>query len=124
MALRGSLPQINLGVQGRSLDWFEVLGYRVDEDQKSDGLRKASVVRTVPREAPVLPLPNFTEQFSLFTDASGVGIGAVLNENHRPIAFASRTLNKAERNYTDTEREYLAVIWALNKFKTFSDNYR
>ncbi|GFW47695.1 retrovirus-related Pol polyprotein from transposon 17.6 [Trichonephila clavipes] len=70
-------------------------------------------------EAPVLQLPNFTEQFNLFTDASGVGIGAVLNQNHRPIAFASRTLNKAERNYIVTERESLAVIWALNKFKTY-----
>ncbi|GFV40563.1 retrovirus-related Pol polyprotein from transposon opus [Trichonephila clavipes] len=66
-----------------------------------------------------MQLPNFTEQFNLFTDASGVGIGAVLNQTHRPIAFASRTLNKAERNYTVTERECLAVIWALNKFKTY-----
>ncbi|GFV98854.1 transposon Tf2-6 polyprotein [Trichonephila clavipes] len=71
------------------------------------------------RKAPVLQLPNFTEQFNLFTDASGVGIGAVLNQNHRPIAFASRTLNKAERNYIVTERECLAVIWALNKFQTY-----
>ncbi|GFT80544.1 retrovirus-related Pol polyprotein from transposon 297 [Trichonephila clavipes] len=47
-------------------------------------------------EAPVLQLPNFTEQFNLFTDAGGVEIGAVLNQNHRPIVFASRTLNKAE----------------------------
>ncbi|GFS75837.1 retrovirus-related Pol polyprotein from transposon 297 [Trichonephila clavipes] len=49
----------------------------------------------------------------------GVGIGAVLQQNQIPIAFASRTLNKAERNYTVTERECLAVIWALNKFKTY-----
>ncbi|GFX44028.1 retrovirus-related Pol polyprotein from transposon 17.6 [Trichonephila clavipes] len=70
-------------------------------------------------EAPVLQLPNFQEQFNLFTDASGVGIGAVLSQNHRPIAFASRTLSKAERNYTVTERECLAVIWGLNKFKTY-----
>ncbi|GFW58749.1 retrovirus-related Pol polyprotein from transposon 17.6 [Trichonephila clavipes] len=70
-------------------------------------------------EEPVLHVTNFKEQFDLFTDASGVGIGAVLNQNHRPIAFASRTLKKAERNYTVTERECLAMIWALNKFKTY-----
>ncbi|GFY20263.1 retrovirus-related Pol polyprotein from transposon 17.6 [Trichonephila clavipes] len=70
-------------------------------------------------EAPILQLLNFSEQFNLFTDASGVGIGAVLQQNQKPIAFASRTLNKAERNHTVTERECLTVIWALNKFKTY-----
>ncbi|GFY16313.1 retrovirus-related Pol polyprotein from transposon opus [Trichonephila clavipes] len=70
-------------------------------------------------ETPILHLPNFKEQFNLLTDTSGVGIGAVLNQHHRPIAFASRTPNKAGRNYTVTEHECLEVIWALNKFKTY-----
>ncbi|GFU58170.1 retrovirus-related Pol polyprotein from transposon 297 [Trichonephila clavipes] len=90
---------------------------------KKKGAREAQdsfdqIKRTL-TEAPILQLPNFSEQFNLFTDASGVGIGAVLQQNQKPIAFASRTLNKAERNYTVTKRECLAVIWALNKFKTY-----
>ncbi|GFS65139.1 retrovirus-related Pol polyprotein from transposon opus [Trichonephila clavipes] len=73
----------------------------------------------------IITSPSFKDhldhltQFNLFTDASGVGIGTVLQQNQKPIAFASRTLNKAERNYTVTERECLAVIWALNKFNTY-----
>ncbi|GFV21230.1 uncharacterized protein TNCV_4268631 [Trichonephila clavipes] len=55
-----------------------------------------SAIRTL-TDALVLQLPNFSEQLNLFTDASGVGIGAVLQQNQKPIAFASRTLNKAER---------------------------
>ncbi|GFW47146.1 retrovirus-related Pol polyprotein from transposon gypsy [Trichonephila clavipes] len=47
------------------------------------------------------------------------GVGAVLNKEQRPVVFASRTLSAAERNYTVTERESLAVVWALNKFGTY-----
>ncbi|GFY14556.1 retrovirus-related Pol polyprotein from transposon 412 [Trichonephila clavipes] len=42
-------------------------------------------------------------------DASSIGVGAVLNQEQRPVVFASRTLSAAERNYTVTERECLAV---------------
>ncbi|KAK4322805.1 hypothetical protein Pmani_006471 [Petrolisthes manimaculis] len=71
--------------------------------------------------APVLAYPDYSKPFILNTDASNSGLGAVLMQEHqgknRPIAYASRALNKAEKNYAVTEIEALAVVWALKKFK-------
>ena len=59
-------------------------------------------------------------RFILRTDASGTAIGAVLsNSNDKPVAYASRTLNKAETNYCTIERELLAITWAVKKFRPY-----
>ena len=58
-------------------------------------------------------------------DASGYGLGSIIlhniNASLHPISYASRLLNKAELNYSTTEKECLAVVWAVEKFKIFLD---
>ena len=69
---------------------------------------------------PILAYPSESDAFILDTDASSVGIGAVLsqvqNGTERVIAYFSRVLNPAERNYCVTRRELLAVVCAVNHF--------
>ena len=73
--------------------------------------------------APILAYPKPGQPFILDTDASNFGIGAVLSQEHdgheRVTAYASRTLNKAERNYCVTRRELLAIVTFLKKFRHY-----
>ena len=52
----------------------------------------------------------YLEPFTLTTDASNQGLGAVLSQNDHPCLFISRTLNKAEENYSTSEKELLAIV--------------
>ncbi len=67
--------------------------------------------------SPVLAYPNFTQGFILHTDTSGQGLGAVLEQevdgSSHPVAYASRTLTKSEKNYGITDLEALGVVWGL-----------
>ena len=73
---------------------------------------------------PVLKQVDDTKPFILKTDASNYALGAVLLQgddktSEHPIEYASRLLTDAERNYSTTEREALAVVWALGKFRGY-----
>lgn len=64
-------------------------------------------------------IPDMNGEFELESDASNVGIGAVLRQNGRPVGYISRTLSKSEKNYSITEKEVLAAIWAMEKYKYY-----
>ena len=73
---------------------------------------------------PLLCFPDLTRPFTVECDASRFALGAVLSQTQRNgqlavIQYASRSLNKAERNYDATSRELLAVDWALRVFPPY-----
>lgn len=72
---------------------------------------------------PILQYPSFSEPFNLTTDASNYAIGSVLSQGppseDLPIAYASRTLNKSEINYSTTEKELLAIVWSVKHFRPY-----
>lgn len=71
------------------------------------------------KSAPILACPDYNKPFFLQTDASNVGLGSVLfqreGNQEKVIAFRSRALTSNEKNYTTTEKECLAVIWAIQR---------
>jgi hypothetical protein len=71
----------------------------------------------------VLAHPRFDQPFILSTDASNYAISAILSQLHNgkewPISFASRMLNAAERNYSTTEKELLAVVFGVQIHRCF-----
>ncbi|XP_041565903.1 LOW QUALITY PROTEIN: uncharacterized protein LOC121467710, partial [Drosophila elegans] len=76
---------------------------------------------------PTLACPDFTKPFVLQTDASDYGLGAILTQNsdqgERVISYSSRTLNGSEKSYSATEKECLAIVWAIRKLKPYLEGY-
>lgn len=72
---------------------------------------------------PVLIAPDFSKEFVVQTDASEVGLGAVLsqevNGEEHPVMYLSRKLNSCEQNYAVVEKEGLAIKWALDSLRYY-----
>ena len=84
----------------------------------------------------VVAITDFSASFRLYTDATNIGLGAILAQElegeERIICCASKTLNKSEQNYSATKKECLAVVWGIknfrnyliaNHFKVYTDHY-
>ncbi|KAJ8774906.1 hypothetical protein K2173_019910 [Erythroxylum novogranatense] len=73
--------------------------------------------------APVMITPDWQQPFEIMCDASNFAVGAALGQRRdkvfRVIYYSSRTLDDAQKNYTTTEKEMLAVVFALDKFRSY-----
>ncbi|KAL4126987.1 hypothetical protein QTP88_011260 [Uroleucon formosanum] len=72
---------------------------------------------------PLLQYPDFEKPFIITCDASNYAVGCVLSQGvipaDLPIAYASRTLNKAEINYSTTEKELVAIMFGVKQFRPY-----
>ena len=103
-------PLHNLTKKSISFSW-------TDDCHKVFSLLKSMLI-----QAPILAFPDFTNTaapFLLQTDASAVGLGAVLEQGGRVIAYASHTLNSAEQQYSTIQKECLAAVFALKQFRHY-----
>ena len=89
-----------------------------DEQKESFASIKTAIEAVQP-----LTFMDPSKPFTVATDASDFHMGAVLLQRHegelKPIEWASQTLKKAEINYPISEKELLAVVWALAKWRVF-----
>jgi hypothetical protein len=73
--------------------------------------------------APIIQTPDWSLSFEIMCDASDYVVGAVLGQTkdkkHYAIAYASKTLTGAQLNYATTKKELLAVVFAIDKFRSY-----
>lgn len=68
---------------------------------------------------PTLTMPNFNESFVIESDASGDGIGTVLSQQGKPIAFMSRALGVSKKSWSTYAKEMLAIVQAIRTWRPY-----
>ena len=76
-------------------------------------------LKTLLTSAPILAQPDTTKLFDVYCDASGTGLGCVLMQENRVIAYASRSLKRHEENYPTHDLELAAVVHSLKIWRHY-----
>ena len=104
----------------KCIDEPEVLSWSLQLDEAFTSLKNSI------SDNQVLPAPNTFKKITLCINASGVDMGAVLNQEDysglEPVAYYSRGLTKAERNYSTSELECLVVVEAVQLYTYFLES--
>ena len=110
-----SQPLYTLLKENTKFEWTE---------EHTQAVTKLKSILTKP---PILKFPNYTKPFYLLTDASNLGIGAVLMQEENdilfPISYISKSLTKSQSNYATSKLEMLAVVHALQQYRHIILNY-
>lgn len=81
------------------------------------------LLKTILCSEPILKFPDFTKPFIITCDASNYAVGSVLSQGEGkldlPVAYSSRTLNKAEINYSTTEKELVAILFGVKQYRPY-----
>ncbi|KAJ9522904.1 hypothetical protein QJQ45_023691 [Haematococcus lacustris] len=85
----------------------------------ADELKAFASLKAAVAQVPMLRLPDHTQPFQVYCDASLQGVGAVLMQDGYPLAYLSKKLSSAERNYTTGEQELLALITACKEWRCY-----
>lgn len=90
---------------------------------KPEYVNSFEICKNILCNEPLLQYPDFEKEFILTTDASNYAVGAILSQIKNgadlPIAYASRTLNKSETQYSAIEKELLAIVFGTKYFRPY-----
>ena len=97
----------------------ELLGKNVPFNWSTTHNNAITQIKQILTSAPVLGYYDVTQPVTLETDASSHGLGAVILQDNKPIAYASRSLTPAQLNYAQIEKELLAIVFGCERFRQF-----
>ncbi|KAG0771462.1 hypothetical protein G6F57_019163 [Rhizopus arrhizus] len=92
---------------------YRLLRKDVQYEWSEEANKSFETLKKIIMSLPTLAYPDPSKTYDVHTDASMHGLGAVIVQDGRPVAFASRTLTPAEKNYSTTEQEALCVCHVL-----------